>query len=238
MAERPAELLDDLVLAHRVLVAQNVLDAFGHVSVRDPERPDVFWLAGAGPPSRVAAGDFLAHGLDGEPLRPSLRPLFSERFIHAAIFAARADVGAICHHHAPSVMPFCIGRGSLRPVSQTGAFLGGPVPLWDSADGFGETAMLVDTMAQARSLADALGRGSMVLMRGHGASVAAGTLRELVFKAVFACREADILRAVPGEARQLSPGEIARAGTPGAAIVDRCWSHWTALLAPPETQSE
>ena len=39
------ELVDDLVVANRILFDQAVLDGFGHVSVRDDRNPDRFWLA-------------------------------------------------------------------------------------------------------------------------------------------------------------------------------------------------
>ena len=34
------ELINELVLANRILAGQGVVDAFGHVSVRHPERAD------------------------------------------------------------------------------------------------------------------------------------------------------------------------------------------------------
>jgi len=37
--------LRDLVIANRILAAHNVVDAFGHVSIRHPERPDRYFLA-------------------------------------------------------------------------------------------------------------------------------------------------------------------------------------------------
>jgi len=37
-------LLDDLVIANRILAHEDVIDAFGHVSVRHPERPDRYFL--------------------------------------------------------------------------------------------------------------------------------------------------------------------------------------------------
>src|SRR5690606_28607268 len=120
----------DIVLASRILVAENVLDAFGHVSVRDPEHPRRFWLSIARPPSTVRLQDFFQHGEEGEPIRPLDAPQFAERVLHAALYASDPNIGAICHHHSPSLLPFCIGAGPLYPVSQTGGFLGGEVPLW------------------------------------------------------------------------------------------------------------
>lgn len=231
MSAAPRHLLDELVTAHRILVQEDVLDAFGHVSLRDPSDPGRFWLASARPPSVVEPGDMLAFGLDGEPVEPASVPLFSERFIHSAIYSARADVSAVCHHHAPSILPFCISRQPLVAVSQTGAFLGARVPFWDSADEFGATKMLVDGPDQAGSLARALGAASMVLMRGHGATVVGRSIRDVVFKSVYSCRDADHQRAAAafGAVLPLSDGEIELGRVPADPAIDRCWNHWNAI---------
>jgi ribulose-5-phosphate 4-epimerase/fuculose-1-phosphate aldolase len=233
-------MFDELILAHRILVNEKVLDAFGHVSLRDAAHPDRFWLASAKPPNLVGKADLLSFGLSGEPVEPTGLPLFSERYIHSAIYAARSDVRAICHHHAPAILPFCLTDRPLAAVSQTGAFLGEAVPLWDSADEFGVTRLLVDTPEQATSLARGLGAGSLVLMRGHGATVAGSSVRELVFKAVYACRDADAQReaAMLGAVKPLSAGEIEKGRVPAAPAVDRCWKYWRALLGAGHIEEE
>lgn len=226
------DLRGSLVVAHRILVNEGVLDAFGHASLRDPERPDVFWLGRAVPPSRVTADNMLAFDLDAAPLKPTDAALFSERFIHSEIYRARPDVRSICHHHAPALMPFCVGALKLAAVSQTGAFLGEESPLWDSADEFGPTRMLVDDAEQAASLARALGDRSLVLMRGHGTVVVGRDVEDMVFKAVYACREAETCRAAAafGRVTPLSAEEIERCGQPGRPAIERGWSHWTAAI--------
>lgn len=226
-------LAEELVKANAILVREDVLDAFGHISLRDAENPDRFWLPVAKPPSRVGPDDYLAFGLDGEPVAPTAAPLFIERYIHAAVFKARPDVTAVCHHHAGALMPYCLTGMPLEPVSQTGGFLGGPVPFWDSADAFGATPMLITDMAQANSLAEALGAAPLVLLRGHGAVVAGTSVRDVVFKSVYACREATFHRQAlaMGAVKVLSAGEIQKVGQPKPAILDRCWAHWTAPAA-------
>lgn len=237
MRTAPQELLDELVTAHRILVHEGVLDAFGHVSLRDPSDPERFWLAGACPPSVVGASDMIEFGLDGEPVEPAGVPLFAERYIHSAIYSARPDVAAICHHHSPSILPFCISRQPLVGVSQTGAFLGAGVPFWDSADEFGATRMLVDNAEQAGSLARALGSASMVLMRGHGATVVGRSIRDVVFKSIYACRDADHQRASAafGPILPLSEGELELGRVTPDPVLDRCWTHWNAIRKQAES---
>src|SRR6476646_11975964 len=57
-------ILTDLVLANRILYRLGVLDSHGHVSVRDPKRPDHFFLARSLAPALVTAGDIMAFDLD------------------------------------------------------------------------------------------------------------------------------------------------------------------------------
>ena len=222
----------ELVTAHCILVSQGVLDAFGHISLRSAEDPGQFLLPRAAPPNLVEERHILAFGMDGEPVQATTAPLFSERYIHSEIYKARPDVQAICHHHSKSIMPFVLTDRPLVAVSQTGAFLGQGMPLWDSADEFGATRLLVDTPEQARSLARSLGDNSAVLMRGHGATVVGTSLHELVFKAVYACRDADYQRqaAVLGPLKALSAGEIAKGRVPAKPAVERAWQFWTAQL--------
>src|SRR6516164_6584279 len=75
-------LVADLVIANRILFDQNVVDAFGHVSVRHDKRPDRFLLARSMAPGLVTAADIVEFDLDGAPLTAGGRPVYLERFIH------------------------------------------------------------------------------------------------------------------------------------------------------------
>ena len=55
---------------------------------------------------------------------PTGTRLYSERVIHGEIYKARPDVKAVCHHHAPAIMPFCISGMPLVPVFHLGAAIG------------------------------------------------------------------------------------------------------------------
>jgi ribulose-5-phosphate 4-epimerase/fuculose-1-phosphate aldolase len=217
-----------LSLANRILAKAGVLDAFGHVSVRHPERPEHFLLARSKAPELVREDDILEYDLDSVPVDGVGIPQYSERFIHSEIYRARPDVLAICHHHSPSVMPFCVAGIPVVPVYQHGALIGTHVPMWDSRDEFGDTNLLVTNPAQGASLARALGSASMVLMRHHGATVVGARLQELVFRAVSACKNAEYqYRAMAiGTVTGLTEGEIERAANVPPAAIDRAWDLW------------
>jgi ribulose-5-phosphate 4-epimerase/fuculose-1-phosphate aldolase len=127
-------LIQDLVIANRILAKEDVVDAYGHVGVRHPDDPDRFLIARSLAPELVSPDDIVELDLDGRPVRDEGRSLYLERFIHAAIFAARPEVMAVVHAHAEDTLPFCIaGETKLRPVIHSGSFIGAEVPVWDIA---------------------------------------------------------------------------------------------------------
>ena len=108
MTDQRADLRYELALANRILANENVFDAFGHVSVRHPDDPSRYLLSRSRAPELVEPNDILEFTLDSKPVSPPSVQLYSERVIHGEIFKARPDVMAICHHHCPAIMPFCI----------------------------------------------------------------------------------------------------------------------------------
>jgi ribulose-5-phosphate 4-epimerase/fuculose-1-phosphate aldolase len=226
-------LIQDLVIANRILAREEVVDAYGHVSIRHPDHPGRFLIARSLAPDLVGPEDIVELGLDGEPVGGEARPLYLERFIHAAIFEARPDVMAVVHAHAEDTLPFGIASGAkLRPVVHSGSFIGSEVPVWDIADSFGDTNLLVTNIAQGRDLAKCLGGNSVALMRGHGFASAARSLIEVVRLSVYLPRNARALmraRQLGGEIKYLSDGEIAarnRGYSPYSAETWRTWEYW------------
>jgi len=225
--------IDDLVIANRILAKEGVVDAYGHVSLRHPENPERFFLSRSLAPELVERGDIVEFGLDAEPVREEKRPLYLERFIHGAILAARPEVMAVVHAHAEDVLPFGIARETeLRPVIHSGSFIGAQVPVWDIAEKFGDTNLLVTNIVQGRDLAGCLGRNNVALMRGHGFAAAARSLIEVVRMSVYLPRNARALlraRQLGGEIRYLSEGEIAarnKGYSPYSTETWRAWEFW------------
>jgi ribulose-5-phosphate 4-epimerase/fuculose-1-phosphate aldolase len=226
-------LIQDLVIANRILAREDVVDAYGHVSVRHPDNPHRLLIAHSLAPDLVGPDDIVELDLDAEPVRDDGRKLYLERFIHAAIFAARPDVMAIVHAHAEDTLPFTIAAATkLRPVIHAGSFIGTAVPGWDIADRFGDTNLLVTNLEQARDLATCLGPHNVALMRGHGFASAARSLIEVVRMSVYLPRNARALmraKQLGGEIKYLSEGEIAarnRGYSPYSTETWRTWEYW------------
>ena len=223
--------LRDLVIANRILAREDVVDAYGHVSVRHPADPTRFLLSRSLAPSMVGREDIMQFDLEGHPLEGDSRQPYLERFIHAAIYEARADVTAVVHAHAEDVLPFGITDAPLRPVIHSGSFMGEHVPVWDIRDRFGDTNLLVTSMPQGRDLALRLGANNVSLMRGHGFVAAARSIIEVVRMSVYVPRNARVQMAGMrlGAVKPLSPGEIAARNAgykPNSPETWRTWEYW------------
>jgi ribulose-5-phosphate 4-epimerase/fuculose-1-phosphate aldolase len=223
-------LLRDLVLANRILANEGVVDAFGHVSIRHPNDPERFIISRSLGPELVTEADLQVFALDGEQVGGHPDRPYAERVIHGAVYEARPDVQAVCHNHAPSVIPFSVTGVPLRPIWHVAGAIGADIPLWDIADEFGETDMLVRTIEQGRSLARTLGPRTVALMRGHGSVVAGPDVRALTSACVYLEQNARVLlqALALGQVRYLSPGEVEQIGGPvaGSLGLERAWTTW------------
>ena len=176
----------DLVAANHILAQNGVLDSFGHVSIRDPRDPNRYLQMQAIAPRDVKTSDIITFDLDSNALDARGRPVYRERFIHGEIYKARPDVNAVMHSHSPTVIPFSVTERPLRAIFHNGHFLGQGVPVWEIRQHAGEkNNMLVLSGELGRSLAEALGQGWVVLMRGHGNAVAGPDLKTCVFRAIY-----------------------------------------------------
>ena len=241
--DQSADIRYQVALANRMLANEGVLDAFGHVSMRHSADPGRYLLSRSRSPTLIEPSDILEFTLDSDPVATPSVQLYAERVIHGCIYQARPDVMAVCHHHAPAVMPFCIAGVPIVPVFHLGAAGGATVPFWNQRDEFGDTNMLVVKPEEGRSLARALGSHAAVLMNNHGATVVGRDLHELVARAIFMCHNAtyQLQAKLLGNVATLSPGETRLAGTLTAlpTATSRTWEYWTlrlerAGLLPPD----
>lgn len=234
----------DVVAINRILASEGILDAFGHVSLRHPENPDRFLLSRARSPENVELSDVLEFDLNGEAVDPPSVPVYIERFIHAAVYAARPEINAVCHNHTLSILPFSISKGTtLSRTINASKLFGEGVPVWDIAADFGaETDMLVRNIEQGRSLAKAVGSGALALMRGHGSVVVSAEPRNVVNACLSMDRGAKAqlsVMALGGGLRGFTDVELEpRSGLPGGLRSDdRAWEYFVqrAGIADPAT---
>lgn len=184
MPDNLAEARHNVAVANRIVSYEGIIDAFGHVSMRHPTKPDRYLISRSRSPEVVEAADIYEYTLDSEPVTPLPAGIrgYGELVIHGEIYKARPDVNAVAHHHSMAFLPFCNSGEELLPLYHMGAQIGEKVPFWDSRDEFGDTNLLVLKPEEGQSLAKALGPYWLILMRRHGATVAAKNLTELVFR--------------------------------------------------------
>lgn len=219
-----------LATANRILANEGIVDAFGHVSVRHPLDPARFLLSRSLSPALVMPDDVMEFRLDGSVANDDARSPYLERFIHGGIYEARQDIGAVVHSHSHSLIPFGVTGTPIRPLMHVAGPMGCCMPVWDIADEFGDTSLLVTNIEQGRSLAAKVGDGSGALMRGHGGVVAAASVRDAVLIAIYVQENAtlDLQARQLGKVKYLSKGEVKR--SPAALLADgpasRAWDYF------------
>jgi HCOMODA/2-hydroxy-3-carboxy-muconic semialdehyde decarboxylase len=174
--------------------------------------------------------DIIEFALDGAPVDAAPQDLPKERFMHAAIYAARPDVNAMLHASTEDILPFGITATRLRPVLANVGDMGAETPVWDIATRFGDTDLAVTTPAQARDLARCLGPHRVVLIRGEGIVITGRTLNDAVRVSVYIPRNARVIAAAKafGRITPLSKGEMAAryALDPESNAMRRGWEYW------------
>jgi len=222
-------LIDDLVVANRILANEGVVDGYGHVSVRNPADPNRYFLARAGAPALVTSADIVEYDLDSNATSGAGAG-YMERFIHGEIYRARPDAKAVVHCHCLDVIPFAAAKVPLRPMFHMGYFIGEGVPVFDIREGAGATDMLVSTPALGRALARTLGPRSAALMRGHGAVVVADSLHVVVAKAYYlnvnARLQSEAIQLRGSDVTYLDPEEAKKA----VQTYERSWEFWKSRL--------
>lgn len=231
-------LLEDLVAANRILARYDIVDAFGHISVRHPANPERFLLSRNMAPGLVTADDIVEFDLDGAPVNARGRRVYLERYLHGQILRTRPDVNAVVHSHAADLLPFGFVKGAkLRPVWHMSGFLGtggcaeSGLPVFEIRDTAGDASdLLIRSNALGAALADSLGPAPVVLMRGHGATVVGESIPIAVFRSIYTKLNADVLlRALPmGEVTYLTAGEAESTTITNSSQIERPWQLWKA----------
>jgi len=223
-------ILDELVTANHILAYEGVVDSFGHISIRHPEKPDIYVMSRARAPECIEVSDLMEFKVaDGTPINPGGREPYAERYIHGAIYEARTEVKAVVHNHSPNVIPYGVTGTSLKPLLHMCAGMGSTVPIWDSRTHFGDTTLLVTNMEMGRDLAKKLENNRAALMRGHGCVVIGQSVREVVFSSVYMEMNAELQfkAASLGEITFLSEGEVnAILERRGSYTFERAWERW------------
>ena len=219
-----------VVDASRILAGEGLLDAFGHVSARSPDRADRFLLSRSLAPALVTADDIVEHDLDGRAVENPDARLFLERFIHGEIYRRRVDVQAVVHSHSIAVLPFTVVRDvPVRPIFHMCGHLHGTPAPFDVGDHAGPSSdLLIRDAGLGVALAEHLGDAAVVLMRGHGFTAVGDGVPQATFRAIYTARNCEVQQAAMrlGDPAYLSEGEAHACDRAVTGQIDRAWALW------------
>src|SRR5580692_3254690 len=80
VAKTKEQAIEDLVYGNRILYNEGVLDAFGHISVRDPTDPSHFYMSRGIAPSQVTTKDILQYDMQCNAIGAPPNTGYGERF--------------------------------------------------------------------------------------------------------------------------------------------------------------
>ena len=218
----------DVALANLVIERFGLSNAFGHASARIPGT-DTFLMPTRRSPGLASAATLLTLDTEGRILAGKGTPN-SELWIHARIYAARGDVGAVVHAHPPACVCLAqIGQAHRVVHNQGGAFHAG-VPEY-------ERIGLIRSRELGDLLARRLGAAIAVMMRGHGITTAASDVRTATVAACLleesARLQLDMLAAAGGDAARIRAYTREDAESVGDQIsprvVERAWEYYAGV---------
>jgi ribulose-5-phosphate 4-epimerase/fuculose-1-phosphate aldolase len=179
-------IIDEVASVARLLARAELIQAFGHVSARFEHAG--FALTSTAPLLDASADAVLELDDDGHIVAGDGCPL--EAPLHAALYAARPDVGAICRTHSPYAAAWAC-RGEPPPLVHGLGGLSGTVAYHD-------TPQLICEAAAAAAAADALGTADCLLLRANGAVCTGSDLPHAVVRAWFLEERAMLAARAPG----------------------------------------
>ncbi|MGH8917816.1 MAG: class II aldolase/adducin family protein [Acidimicrobiales bacterium] len=135
----------------------------GHITARDPERPDHFWVNPFGMHfGHISVSDLILVNDAGEVVEGD-RPVNTAAFaIHSQVHAARPDVVAAAHAHSIYGKSWSSLGRLLDPITQDVCAFYGDHSLFDDYTG------VVLQTEEGKRLAHALGDHKAVILRNHG----------------------------------------------------------------------
>jgi ribulose-5-phosphate 4-epimerase/fuculose-1-phosphate aldolase len=225
-----ANLRRDVALANRVVHAARLVSAFGHVSARVPGSHSRFLFPTRASPALADAARLLVLDVDGNRIEGEGEPN-TEFWIHARIYAARPEVGAVAHVHSPACVVLGQIGQSLVPLHNHGGIFADGVPLF-------ERIGLIRTRELGDQVAATLGGRRAMFLRGHGANVAESDVHRAAIVACFLEESAELqlraLAAAGGRAdalRSFTADETDRLYEQlnASGPMNRAWEYYVAL---------
>ncbi len=135
----------------------------GHITARDPEFPDHFWVNPIGVPfGHVAVSDLILVNEAGQVVEGRCHVNQAAFGVHSQVHRARPDVVAAVHSHTTHGRALAALGELLEPITQDVCAFYQDHTLFDEY-----TGVVIDA-EEGRRIAEALGPHKAVILRNHG----------------------------------------------------------------------
>ncbi|KAG9940847.1 arad-like aldolase/epimerase, partial [Aureobasidium melanogenum] len=245
-----------LITGLHILHYNGVLDAYGHMSVRNPNNGSNFFMSRNIAPALVAnSSDLVEYYVeDAAPVDPNAPKGFIERYIHSELYKRFPSINSVVHSHSPQVVPYTFSGVPLRPSIHMAGFLGEVVPNFNITQYY-EPGDNQDLLIRSQRLGAALAAEfssnhtlpnatqteadyAVVLMQNHGFTTVASSIELAVMQAIYTQTNAGIQttaltiqNAYPGSSQQdlafLTPQQTVQSWSTMAGTADRPWGLWS-----------
>ena len=213
-AELRAQRKTQVALGYRILAAQRWGDlGDGHISARDPEREDCFWLLRYGVSYHEArVRDLVLVGPDAELVEGEGAINIAAYYIHHPILMARPDAVSACHVHTGWGTPFSAELRPIEPISQESCIFFEDHAIFDDEE------VQIQSSEGGRRIAEALGGSRAVILRNHGLLTVGSRVDEAVGSFVHMERVAEVhmkarnAKPISAEAARFAQKDLVRFG--------------------------
>jgi ribulose-5-phosphate 4-epimerase/fuculose-1-phosphate aldolase len=177
----------EVALGYRLLAAQRWGDTGdGHISARDPERPDCFWLLRYGVSYHAArVSDLVLVGPDGKLVEGEGPINVAAYYIHHPILAARPEAVSATHVHTGWGTPFSAEVRPIEPITQEACIFFEDHAIFDDEE------VQIQSCDGGQRIAAALGSKRAIVLRNHGLLTVGDRVAEAVGSFVLMERVAE-----------------------------------------------
>jgi len=148
----------------------------GHITARDPELDDHFWVNPFGMHfSQIRASDLILVNHNGEVVEGDYRVNTAAFAIHSQVHAARPDVVAAAHSHSTYGRAWSALGRPLDPITQD------VCAFYDDHAVFDDYTGVVLDVEEGKRIAHALGDNKAVILRNHGLLTVGHSVDEAVW---------------------------------------------------------
>jgi ribulose-5-phosphate 4-epimerase/fuculose-1-phosphate aldolase len=178
----------------------------GHITARDPEREDHFWVNPFGVHfGQIRSSDLILVNDRGEVVEGKYPVNVAAFAIHSQVHAARPDVVAAAHAHSTYGKSWSSLGRTLDPLTQDAC------AFFEDHTVYGDFTGVVYKTTEGERIAQALGQRKAIIMRNHGLLTVGHTVDEAAWWFITMDRscQAQLMAEAAGSPMKIDPAEAA-----------------------------